>query len=108
MGMPLYFLRRHAFLFVPFFYIGRKIHAFFSCRAWLFRGAAPSHGGCGLSWGGRFMQFFHIGRVCLGAQPCHMVGAVYHGVGDSWGCSFPSPTGANASRGWSGSRGRIA
>ena len=26
------------------------------------------------------MRFFHIGRGCLGAQPCHMVGAVYHGV----------------------------
>ena len=57
MGMPLYFLRRHAFLFVPFFYIGRKIHA-----------------------------FFHVGRGCLGAQPRHTVGAVYHGAGDS--CSF--------------------
>ena len=52
--------------------------------------------------------FFHVRRGCLGAQPRHMVGAVYHGVGDSWGCSFPSPMGANASRGWSGSRGRIA
>ena len=32
------------------------------------------------------MQFFHIGRVCLGAQPRHTAGAVYHGAGDS--CSF--------------------
>lgn len=63
MGMPLYFLRRHAFLFVPFFYIGRKIHA-----------------------------FFHVGRGCLGALARHTLVQ-----------SFPSPMGANASRGWSGS-----
>ena len=56
------------------------------------------------------MQFSHIGRGCLGAQPCHIVGAVYHGVGDSWGCSFPSPTGEGAWRagdgvvGWGGNR----
>ena len=30
--------------------------------------------------------FFHVRRGCLGAQPRHMVGAVYHGVGAS--CSF--------------------
>ena len=28
---------------------------FFSHWAWLFRGTAPSHGGCGLSWGGNLL-----------------------------------------------------
>ena len=41
--------------------------------------------------------FFHVGRGCLGAQPRHTLVQ-----------SFPSPMGVNASRGWSGSRGRIA
>lgn len=30
--------------------------------------------------------FFHVRRGCLGAQPRHTVGAVYHGAGDS--CVF--------------------
>ena len=71
--------------------MGREIHAVFSHWAWLLRGAAPSHGGCGLSWGGRFMQFFHIRRGCLGGQPRHMVGAVCLGAGDSLWCRFSLP-----------------
>ena len=37
------------------------------------------------------MQFFHIGRGCLGGQPRHMVGAVCLGAGDSLWCSFSLP-----------------